>query len=218
MPRPLQAVVFDFDGLMFNTEHLYRLAGTEVLRRRGKVADEPLFQAMMGRPPVVSLGIMIEWYGLTDTADVLLAESYECLLVEIDRSVAPLPGLRELLDALEEAKIPKAIASSSGIQPIEHVLNRFEWLSRFDFILTSKEVARGKPDPEIYQLACRRLELSPEQVLVLEDSAAGCQAAVSAGTFAVAVPSEYSSHHDFPGAALIADTLADPRIRVALGI
>ena len=80
-------------------------------------------------------------------------------------------------------------------------------------MLTSADVLQGKPNPEIYQTAPQRLGIEPSGMLVLEDSQAGCKAAVAAGAFAVAVPGGHSQRHDFSGARFVAETLADPRIR-----
>lgn len=212
------AVVFDLDGLMFNTEDLYRRGGGEVLRRRGKPYEEALFLAMMGRPAKVALQVMIDWHGLTDSVETLERESYEVMVPLMTEHLAPMPGLFDLLAALDQAGRPKAIATSSRRIFVETILNRFELLPRFDFILTSEDVTHGKPHPEIYAKACQRLELTPPQVMVLEDSHTGCQAAVAAGVVAVAVPDEYCRQYAFPGAAFIAQGLADRRIYETLGL
>jgi beta-phosphoglucomutase-like phosphatase (HAD superfamily) len=98
------------------------------------------------------------------------------------------------------------------------VLGRFDLVPRFAEILTAENVTEGKPHPEVYQKAAAALGLVPARILVLEDSENGCRAAVEAGAYAVAVPGDHSRGHDFSGAALVADSLADERIYRALGI
>ncbi|REJ66859.1 MAG: HAD family phosphatase [Planctomycetota bacterium] len=218
MSEGLQAVVFDLDGLMFNTEDLYRAVGTEVLRRRGKPLDDDLLDAMMGRRPAQALSIMIEWHGLDATVEELAAESEEIFVPILDNQLAPMPGLVELLATLEAAAMPKAVATSSGRQFVENVMGRFDMVPRFEFLLTAEDVHEGKPHPEIYQTAAARFDLEPAQIMVLEDSENGCKAAVAAGTFAVAVPASRSLVHDFSGASLVAESLADARIYEALGL
>jgi HAD superfamily hydrolase (TIGR01509 family) len=122
------------------------------------------------------------------------------------------------LAALEAADVPKAIGTSSRRAFVTKVLAKFDFQPRFDFILAEEDVDRGKPDPEIYLTAARRFRTDPTSLMVLEDSENGCRAAVAAGTFAVAVPGGASARHDFAGAALVADSLADRRIYRALGI
>ncbi len=218
MPSPLRAVVFDLDGLMFNTEALHQKVGSEVLRRRGKPFEADLLDQMMGRPSSVALQIMIEHHGLADTVQSLADESEIIFADILDQQLECMPGLERLLKSLEAAGISKAIATSSSRRFTLNVLGRFNLVPRFRFILTSEDVTHGKPNPEIYQTAARRFGLEPRQMMVLEDSQNGCRAAVAAGAFAVAVPGGHSRTHDFTGAQFIADTLADPRIYSALGI
>jgi len=129
-----------------------------------------------------------------------------------------MPGLLDLLGHLEFAGVPKAIATSSGPAFATTVLAKFDLAPRFEFVLTCDDVQQGKPDPEIYLQASARIGLRPREVLVLEDSQNGCRAAVSAGNVTVAVPGGHSLRHDFAGATLVAQSLADPRIVELLGL
>ena len=217
-PSPLKAVVFDLDGLMFNTEELYQWVGAELLGRRGKVFDAPLLEAIMGRPPAISLQIMIDRHGLADTVAELAAESEQIFGPVLDERLDLMPGLADLLAALEAAGIPKAIATSSGPRFVTNVLGRFALRPRFEFVLACDDVTDGKPHPEIYLAAAERFGIAPREMLVLEDSQNGCRAAVAAGAFAVAVPGGHSQAHDFTGTQFVANTLADSRIRAALGL
>jgi HAD superfamily hydrolase (TIGR01509 family) len=216
--NPPRAVVFDLDGLMFNTEELYQEVGAELLRRRGYEFTQELLDQMMGRPSQVALQIMIDTHTLKATVSELLAETDEIFPGVLKESLAPMPGLIELLAALEESAIPKAIATSSRRSFVEHVLGVFNFAPRFSPILTSEDITHGKPHPEIYLKAAERLGLPAGQTLVLEDSQNGCRAAIAAGAIAVAVPAAHSRNHDFTGATFIADTLADRRIYELLGL
>lgn len=210
--RP-KAVVFDMDGLMFNTEELYWEVGRELLRRRGRHYTRALCDAMMGLQPQPAFQTMIDWHGLSDSWEQLAAESEEIYFSLLDQyPVQVMPGLWELLDALEKAGIPKAIGTSSRRRTLQALLSRFQLQGRFAFTLTAEDVQHSKPHPEIYQKAAERFGLTPQEVVVLEDSQAGCQAAVAAGTIAVAVPGPHSRHHDFSQASLVIDSLADPRL------
>lgn len=213
-----RAVVFDLDGLMFNTEQLYQLVGSELLRRRGKPFEPALLDEMMGRPSRVALDIMIRWHGLDATVQQLSDETDEIFAGILREHLACMPGLGELLDALEAAGIPKAIATSSGPRFVANVLGRFSLAPRFQFILTSDDIVDGKPHPEIYLKAADQFGLPPADLLVLEDSQNGCRAAVAAGTFAVAVPGGHSRSQDFSGASLVLESLADRRLYEVLGL
>lgn len=215
--RP-RAVVFDLDGLMFNTEELYEFVGGEVLRRRGCEFSGELLDAMMGRPAQVALQIMIDWHGLEATVDELAREADEVFDGILDERLEVMPGLWELLASLEAAAIPKAIATSSQRSFVVDVLSRFKLEPRFEFIMTAEDVTHGKPHPEIYLKAAGRFGVEPREVLVLEDSENGCRAAASAGTLAVAVPAGHSRRHDFSFASLRIDSLADARLYDLLGL
>lgn len=212
VPAPIQAAVFDLDGLLVNTEELYQHVGSELLRRRGKTFGPDLLDAMMGRPPAVSLAIMIEWHGLADTVETLAAETGAIFAGLLDERLEPMPGAMDLVDTLAGRGLPRAVATSSGPAFAHDVLGRVGLLDRFAFVLTSADVVNGKPDPEIYLAAAARLGVDPAAMIVFEDSHNGCRAAVAAGAVVVAVPGGHSRRHDFTGARLVADSLADPRI------
>ena len=212
----IEAVAFDLDGLLVNTEELYQHVGTELLRRRGHSFEPDLLDAMMGRPQQVSLKIMIEWHGLTDTIEMLATETGEIFVSLLDTQLRTMPGAMELLDLLDARGIARGVATSSGPDFAHAVLGRMGIRDRFAFVLTSADVTHGKPHPEIYQTAAQRLAVDPGAMLVLEDSQAGCKAAVAAGAVAVAVPGGHSRRHDFTGARFVAETLADPRIEALL--
>ncbi len=213
-----RAVVFDMDGLMFNTEDVYWQVGTELMRRRGHRFTRDLNDAIMGRPSQACFELMIRWYSLDDSWEQLAAESEQIFISLLDQLLAPMPGLMELLDALEAAGIPKAICTSSSRKAATAVLARFHMEPRFRFTLTSEDITHGKPHPEVYLEAADRFAVRPEEMLVLEDSQAGSRSAAAAGALVVAVPGEQSRDQDFSTAALVIDSLADPRLYGALGL
>ncbi len=212
------AVTFDMDGLMFNTEDVYTLAGTELLARRGRLFTPELKDAMMGLPPRAAFEVVIDRHKLHEPWNVLAAESDEIFLGLLTERLAAMPGLLELLAALEDAGIPKAIATSSGRQLADVCLAAFHLAPRFSFILTSEDITHGKPDPEIYLRAAQRFGVPPGKMLVLEDSQNGCRAAAASGAFTVAVPGEHSRSQDFSVANLVIETLADRRLYGVLGL
>ena len=214
----IHSVVFDMDGLMFNTEDVYTSVGAELLRRRGHTFTPELKDAMMGLQPRPSFEAMIRHCQLTDTWDQLAAESNRLFIELFEARLSPMPGLPELLGVLETAAIPKAIATSSCHELVYACLKPFELEKRFQFILTAEDIAHGKPHPEIYLTAAQRFGVPPAQMMVLEDSHNGCRAAAAAGAFTVAVPGDHSREHDFSMASLVVTSLADPRLYEALGL
>ena len=209
---PIRAVVFDLDGLMFNTEMIYDQVGDELLRRRGKLMTADLKLAMIGRRAQESLTFMIDMHGLTDTVDQLLEESHVLFFETAADRLAPMPGLHELLEFIETHQLPKGVATSSSHGYVQRVVGPFGLLPRFNIILASEDVSQGKPHPEIYLKAADKLGIAPSEMVVLEDSQNGVNAAAAAGAVAIAVPHDHTRHHDFTRATLIADRLDDPRV------
>jgi HAD superfamily hydrolase (TIGR01509 family) len=173
---------------------------------------------MMGRPVVDALKIMIDCHALPDPLDDLMCECQDVLQGLLATSLGAMPGLYGLLDALEAARMPIAVATSGTREYADFVLTRLNARRRFGFVLTAEDIRRGKPEPDVYLLAAERLKLQTRQMMVLEDSANGCRAAIAAGAFTVAVPNRHTLRHDFSGVRFIADTLADPRIRESLAL
>jgi HAD superfamily hydrolase (TIGR01509 family) len=203
---------------MFNTEELYQEVGGMLLARRGKQITGELLNKMMGRKSNVALALMIEHHQLDATPEQLAAETAEIFGGILPGRLAPMPGLLDLLAALEASDIPKAIATSSGRAFVETVLGVFDLKPRFIFVLTSEDIEHGKPEPDVYLLAAQRHGVEPAAMMVLEDSQIGCQAAVAAGAYAVAVPHGQSMSHRFEGVRFEANTLADARIYEALAL
>ncbi len=213
-----RAVVFDMDGLMFNSEDVYHCVGTELMRRRGCEYTSELSEAIMGRPPQACFETMIRWHALNERWEAMAAESEQIYVSILDDLLETMPGLFELLDALEAAGVPKAICTSSSRRLLEATLSRFQLEPRFAFTLTAEDIIQGKPHPEIYLKAADRFAIQPDQMLVLEDSQTGVRAAAAAGALVVAVPGEHSRNQDFREATLVIDGLADPRLYQAIGL
>jgi len=213
-----RAIVFDMDGLMFNTEDVYHCVGTELMRRRGCEYTRELSDAIMGRPPQVCFETMIRWHALDERWEAMAAESEQIYVGILDDLLETMPGLFDLLDALEAAGIPKAICTSSSRRLLEATLSRFQLEPRFQFTLTAQDIVQGKPHPEIYLKAAERFAIEPGQMLVLEDSQTGVRAAAAAGAVVVAVPGAHSSNQDFSEASLVIESLTDPRLYEAIGL
>jgi HAD superfamily hydrolase (TIGR01509 family) len=209
---PIRAVVFDLDGLMFNTEDVFELAGDELLRRRGLRMTPEIRDGMIGRRPPEAFRHLLDVTGLDEPIERLQAEIYELVVGLLDAHLKPMPGLLDLLADLERRRLPKAVATSSPRGYMTDILRRFELLPRFAFTLTAEDVARGKPAPDIYLKAAETLGLAPAEILVLEDSEMGTRAASAAGAVVVSVPHRHTARHDFSVATHVASGLGDPLI------
>ena len=208
----IRAVVFDLDGLMFDTEALFFRSCSAVLESRGKRFTPEIMRSLIGRRAVEVAGWLKELAGVDEAPEAILAEVRERFTAEVDSAVHPTPGLIALLDHLHRAELPSAVATSSGRPYVDRLLGRHGLADRFAFILSAEDVTRGKPDPQIYRLAAERFGVEPGELLVLEDSPAGVEAGRAAGAVVVAVPHEHSPIEGLGAADRIVPRLDDPAV------
>lgn len=208
----IQAVAFDMDGLMFNSEDVYFETGTRLMREYGAEYTQELSLSLMGCAPRETFQKMIEWNLLNVGWEELQQKSNRIFLSIVRDTLRPMKGLMTLLDFLDENHIPKAVCTSSCREIVGEMLPIFDLERRFDFIITSDELTHGKPHPEIYLLAASRFGVRPESMMILEDSHNGCLAGANAGGFVVAVPGDHSRTQDFSMASCRAESLDDPQI------
>ncbi len=197
------------DGLMFNTEDLYDQVGELILQKRGQHYTKELKLAMMGLPGKVAFEVMRSRCGLDDSVEALQQETDQIFADLLPKGIAKLPGLDQLLELLEMKGIRKAVATSSHRQFATKALGFFDLEPRFEFVLTGEDVQHGKPNPDIYLLAAKKLAVSTSAMLVLEDSLNGSRAAKSAGALTVAVPTAHSADCDFSHVDFVAEHLLD---------
>lgn len=208
----LVAVVFDMDGLLLNTEHLYDVVIGEMLRRRGQVFDLTSKRAMMGRPAADALSILRQTFGIDDSIDSLADQIESGLFERLPFELSTLPGVLALLDEVERLGLPMSVATSSRRSFAERALSEAGVLSRFRFLVCGAEVSRGKPAPDIYHVSAQRHQVASDQLLVFEDSVAGATAALAAGATTVAVPGEHNEPADYPGCHLVVARIDDPQV------
>jgi HAD superfamily hydrolase (TIGR01509 family) len=183
----LQAVLFDMDGLLIDSEPLWFEVETEVMTRLGGTWTPADQEALLGS----SLDNSVRYFLERSRVPADPAEIGEWMVGGIvakvrDHGVHIMSGAAELVAAVAAAGLPYALVTSSQRRFVDAVLDRTGL--RFPVVVTGSDVTRGKPDPEPYLLASRRLAVPPSQCLVLEDSITGVTAAEAAGCFVVAVP------------------------------
>jgi HAD superfamily hydrolase (TIGR01509 family) len=183
------AIAFDLDGVLINSEPLYRRAFINFLRERQREPEEILFTKMMGATGREAILICKEHYQFPDEPHELAAACSAHFRIVIEQEpIQLLPGSIELMERLTRNHIPYAVATSSGRPYAQRVLDRFGILDRLTFLLTGDDVQHGKPHPEIYLGAARRFGIDPGKMIVVEDSANGLRAAQAAGARCIVVP------------------------------
>ncbi len=184
-----EAVIFDLDGLMLDTERIAADAWKRVGREFGIVISEEVVLDMIGRTGPDSDGILIKEFG----PDFPLQSIKERRLQLTDghfveHGIPVKAGLVGLLDYLDDKGIKKAVATSSTRERAKMKLERSGIANRFQIVVSGDDIERGKPEPDIYLHTAHRLGVVPESCLVFEDSDAGVRAAHSAGMKVIIIP------------------------------
>ena len=186
------AVVFDLDGVIVDSEHLWDEARRELVRERGGTWTDEATRAMMGMSSIEWARYMHEELGIDIPPDAISADVVERLERLYRKELPLIPGAVEAVTALAE-RWRLGLASSANRQIIDLVLELADLDSHFEATVSSEEVPRGKPAPDVYLEAGRRLGESPEGCGAVEDSTNGIRSAAAAGMRVVAIP-----NHRFP--------------------
>ena len=207
----IRALIFDFDGLIVDTETPILQAYSEIFQEHGCRLTIEDWAANVGR------GISYDVWGSLEQAlgrgldrDALDADRRARQLVLVE-SQPVLPGVRERIAEAEAMGVKLAVASSSSRQWVTGHLERYGLLDRFHAVRTrtDPDVGVQKPDPAVYLAALRALGVAAAEAIALEDSGLGVQAASSAGIFTVAVPNDVTRRMGDAGADLTLPSLAD---------
>ena len=195
----VKAIIFDMDGLMIDSERLYREAQREIGRFFGREVRDEVLWRMMGRKPIESLVIFVEEHGIPATPEEVFRMRNEIMRGKLAHDLAAMPGLDHILAAVY-SRVKLAVATGAQQEFLDLIVDKLGIRDRFDVLQSSDSVSVGKPDPEIYLAACAKLGLEPSECIVLEDSANGVLAGKRAGCLVIAVPSEYTKKQDFSAA------------------
>jgi HAD superfamily hydrolase (TIGR01509 family) len=205
----IEAILFDLDGLMFDSEPHSLASWEAVLRERGVTLDQLTIDSILGRRIDATARTLIDKYHLPVTVQELGDAKTEYQIAHLAGNVKPMPGLIELLDEIDRRGLKKAVASSGIRRYVEAVLRVNGLLDRFSVIITGDQVAHGKPAPDVFLAAARALNVEPPHCLVLEDAPAGVQAAKAAGMTCIAVPDHSVAQLDLSQADKVVASLHD---------
>ena len=211
MFKSITHVIYDMDGLLLDTESLHERVNSEVANRYGKTFDLQAKMAIAGRPTLDSARILVDLLQLPITAEEYLIERNK-LLYPLYSTAKVLPGTVALIRHLANHHVPQAIASSSSRQHFKmKTVNHQQWLKLLGiFVLgDDPEIKQGKPAPDIFLLAAKRLRAEPSQCLVFEDSLAGMKAAIAAGMSVVVIPDAVFERQLFKEADLVIGSMTE---------
>jgi len=170
------AVIFDMDGVMVNSHPIHRRAWQQFLQTLGRdVSETELDYILDGRK---RSDILCHFLGALSPAQIVeYGQRKDLFFLESAREVQPIPGLIRFVEQIAGRGIAMAVATSASESRTRFTLEQLGLRRHFRTIITGKDVLLGKPAPDIYRLACRRLGVSPELAVAFEDAVAGIQAA-----------------------------------------
>jgi beta-phosphoglucomutase len=182
------AAIFDWDGVIIDSSRQHELSWQQLAKEHQRELPPNFFLKSFGMKNEKIIPELLGW--VTDkeaVAKVALQkeEMYRALIKK--NGISALPGVHDLLEQLRAAKIPCAIGSSSPRENITCIIEVLGVSKFFDVVICGEDVHRGKPDPEVFQLAAKRLGASPDTCVVFEDAHVGLEAARRAGMKVVGV-------------------------------
>jgi HAD superfamily hydrolase (TIGR01509 family) len=188
-PDALKGVVFDMDGLLLASEERAKAAWQAAAVSMGLCLSDDAYVSMIGRSASDCDRVLIELIGRPELVDELRRTAYASYIREVEAVSIPLKlGVHETLDLLDELALPRAVATSTAEALARKKLERVGILDRLGTVIGGDQVEHGKPYPDIYLAACKRLGVEPLRCLAFEDSPAGIEAAHRAGLMTVLVP------------------------------
>lgn len=206
----VDAIVFDFDGVILDTEtHVFESWRQQFTRRGHDVSLETWIECL-GRPGNFRdyHAMLEELTGETFDRDKLTAERKDYVARRLDGR-GPMAGVVDWLDAAAARGLKLAVASGSSHGWVDGHLDRLGLLDRFDTIVAGEDTTEHKPEPAPFLEAARRVGAAPARCIAIEDSPNGIASASAAGMFALAVPTAMTEGLDFPGASMTAESLVD---------
>ena len=213
----IEAIVFDFDGLILETEHPQWRAWRDLFASYDRPLPESAWLEVMGKP----VGIerfprrLAAELGRDLDIDAVIAEYREVVAGHLAEQPVQ-PGVRQLIDEARSMGLKLAVASGSSHRWVDGHLKRLGLFEHFQTTVCAEDTDSHKPEPTPYLYACELLGVNPTRALALEDTALGVTAAKAAGLFAVAVPTHMTDDQDFSHADLVLGGLDEMTLREIL--
>lgn len=193
----IKAIIFDFDGVIADTESIHLDAWNAALQDVGyELKDLSPKILFTGRKPIEIATDIIKTLNLNLSADKLFKLKSKHFQKTVYKKIKPRDNLEIILRYQKKQGYKIAIGSSGERIYIRNILKKFNLLNYFYCIVSGEEVVKGKPNPETYKIVAKRLRLLPSECIVIEDSKTGIESAKRAGCFCIALSTPYSSIKD----------------------
>ncbi|MEF1289828.1 HAD family hydrolase [Vibrio sp. M260118] len=204
----LTAVLFDMDGLIFDTESVYKLSWQYAAKEQNLSISDDLYQQFIGVQDSKCEKMLSEYFQNTlDLPRFKNVRDNHFNLIR-DNGITLKPGFDMLFKEIKQRGLSTAIVTSSRFPEVARNFSQTNYLPQFDLVITAEDVTHGKPSPDCYKLAYTQLGLTAKECLVLEDSNNGVKAALSAGCHTIMVPDLLPPQTELTNKAMIVEDLA----------
>ena len=212
----LKAILFDFDGTIANTEPLHYKTWKETLKDYGVETDPKFYkQHISGRTnPAIIQNLLPQ---LSPTEAEKVANEKEAKFREMAVSLQPLTGLLDFIEWVKNQKLQRAVVTNAPPENAEFMLEVLQLKDTFPLVILGGEMTVAKPDPAPYKLCLEKLEISPKEAIVFEDSRSGINSAVGAGIYTVGVSSTHEPESLLEvGASIVINDFSDHKLQQIL--
>lgn len=206
----MDAVIFDMDGVLIDSEPLHFEVDQLVLRKLNIHEGKSYLERFVGYTNPAMWQIIKEEFSIESTIEELIDLQMTVKLSYLEQSnYEAIEGIKELLEELKSFKVPIAIASSSPRIFIEAVIKKIHIVDYFQDWISGEEVPKSKPEPDVFLKAAELLNVNPERCVVIEDSKSGAIAAKSAGMTCIGYKNMNSGNQDLSKADLVVDRISE---------
>ncbi|MGK7922240.1 MAG: HAD family hydrolase [Trichodesmium sp.] len=212
----LKAILFDLDGTLANTDPFHYDVWKEILNNYGITIDHNSYKQHIsgGTNPAVIANLLPH---LSTIEAEELANYKEAKFREMALNLQPLTGLLEFIKWVEKQKLLKAVVTNAPSKNAEFMLDVLQLKDVFPLVILGSEMPVGKPDPAPYKLCLEKLEISPEEAIVFEDSRSGIKSAVGAGIYTIGVASTHEPESLLEvGASIVINDFSDEKLKQLL--
>jgi HAD superfamily hydrolase (TIGR01509 family) len=203
----IKSIIFDMDGVIIDSESFQFEAFKRLFLELGVELSMKNYN-WVGKTSKENVKNIMQRYGIKGDLNELVQKRRQIYHEIIKNKIAPTPGTIQLIEKLSK-RYKLALASSSSLASISIILKGLGIENIFDVVVSGEQVSKGKPNPEIFELTVQKMDILPEECIVLEDSQPGVEAAFNAGIKCVAIPNKYTKDSDFSKATKVVANLIE---------
>lgn len=209
----LKAIIFDMDGVIIDSEPLHFEVEKALAEKLGGKLDDDLHETFVGTTDYSMWDKLKKMFDFQPSVEEIVELKKEMFVERIDE-VKLMDNFRELVSSMYDEGYPMAVASSNNRKIVDMIIEKFDLVKYMKFVISGEEVDKGKPDPEIFLTAAKKMNVEAEDCLVIEDATSGVKAAKAAGMKCVGLKNPDHGNQDLSEADLIINNLNELNLNI----